>query len=189
MGTDDRLARIEDQMNAILRRLGRLETRPAGPVAGASPGVGLPDLGSPDLGSVDEDEIAFSGSIRRGKQRFRAQVRVGLSEVLAAEPEAVARVFAALGNPFRVRLIRALLDRPRTSQELQVELDVGAAGQLYHHLKELLAARLIVQQKRGLYAIRHETVMPICLAFLIAPRLAAEQEPTPRDHDEGVDQE
>jgi len=163
----DRLARLEQQMAAVLERLEAQKTLPA-----AAPADAPTEESSPDQAPI-EGTLLFSGSIRRGQQRFRMQHQGTLSEALEADPELVARVFGALASPFRVRLLRALMDGPRTSQELQATLDVGPVGQLYHHLKELLAAGLVVQRKRSVYTLREEIVMPICMAFVVAPRLAS----------------
>jgi hypothetical protein len=73
--------------------------------------------------------------------------------------------------------LRLLLDGPQSSQDLQAKLEVGAVGQLYHHLKELLAAGLIAQRGRGVYAIREQAVLPVVLAFLVAPRLGSQPAP------------
>lgn len=170
----DRLAGLERQVTAMLGRLEALERQ------GAAPPAGEEAEGRPPDDSV-EGTLAFSASIRLGQRRFRTQQRVDLLDALEADPALVARMFAALGSPFRVRLLRLLLDGPRTSQELQSELEVGAVGQLYHHLKELLAAGLIAQRRRSVYAIREEIVMPVCLAFVVAPRLASGQ---PREEPE-----
>jgi DNA-binding transcriptional ArsR family regulator len=164
-GEGDRLEGLERQMTAMLDRLEALERETAEPEPAGMAG----DQGPED---AVEGTLAFTGSIRLGQRRFRVQQRVDLLDALEADPALVARMFAALGSPFRVRLLRLLLDGPRTSQELQTELEVGAVGQLYHHLKELLAAGLITQRRRSVYAIREEIVMPLCLAFVVAPRLA-----------------
>lgn len=175
---EDRLARLEAQMAAVLARLDVLSAAPVTPVTPAQRAhPQLPDAGAD---ATAEGEFLFSGSIQLGAQPYRMLVRGNLSEAPEDEPEVVARVFAALGSPFRVRLLRALLEGPRTSQELQAELAVGPVGQLYHHLKELLAAGLIVQRKRSLYAIREEIVMPVCMAFAVAPRLASSQGTAPQ---------
>ncbi|HEV8635716.1 MAG TPA: helix-turn-helix domain-containing protein [Chloroflexota bacterium] len=170
----DRVARLEQQMAAVLHRLGALGVEPAELGLGTSLGGGRREEANV------QGTLAISGSIRLGERRFMIQHRGNLSEALETEPEVVARVFAALGSPFRVRLLCALLEGPRTSHELQTELDVGPVGQLYHHLKELLAAGLIAQRRRGVYAIREEIVMPICMAFVVAPRLASAQGVAPQ---------
>jgi DNA-binding transcriptional ArsR family regulator len=178
---EDRLARLEAQMAAVLARLDALSATPVTPVTPVTLAQrALPQLPDAGADATAEGEFLFSGSIQLGAQPYRMLVRGNLSEAPEDEPEVVARVFAALGSPFRVRLLRALLEGPRTSQELQAELAVGPVGQLYHHLKELLAAGLIVQRKRSLYAIREEIVMPVCMAFAVAPRLASSQGTAPQ---------
>lgn len=73
-----------------------------------------------------------------------------------AEPEPVARVFAALASPARIVLLRALLDGPRTSQQLRTELDDPSVGQLYHQLRELLAAGLIIHSRDAAFTPSRE---------------------------------
>ena len=116
--------------------------------------------------------MSVAANIRQGARRFNFQHRARVAEVLEAEPEAVAAIFAALGSAFRVRVLRALIEGPQTAQDLHAKLEGAASGQLYHHLKELLAAGLVSQRGRGVYAIREEAVMPVLLAFVVAPRLA-----------------
>lgn len=167
---EDRLSKVERQMEAVLRRLDALD------VVAPAPGEVAEEPSVPP-GRVG-GTLAYSGVIRVGDRSMRMQARDDLAEALEADPAVVARLFAALGSPFRVLLLRALLAGPKTSQQLQAELDVGAVGQLYHHLKELLAAGLIVQRKRSLYAIRPEKAMFICLVFAAAPRLISEHAST-----------
>lgn len=152
----------EHEISDILRRLGRLEalvlnsgTWPSQSEDGAS--------GSADAAGT----LRFAGEVQLGDELFRAKHVFQVAQVFEADPEQVAKVFAGLGSAFRVRLVRALLRGPRSSQELQHELDIGPVGQLYHHLKELLAAGLIVQPQRSRYAVREVMVMPICMALAV----------------------
>jgi ArsR family transcriptional regulator len=186
----DRLARLEAQMTTLLRWL---EVLGIAPVSTAGSVKRLVSGEPPSDGSATAEtlqaaqavlgaqaahgEFSFLGSIQLGAEPIKMILRGNLSEVLEDEPEIVARVFAALGSPFRVRLLSALLEGPRTSQELQTELAVATVGQLYHHLKELLAAGLIVQRKRSVYAIREEIVIPILhgVRRRAAPDLQPEQ--------------
>ena len=50
---------------------------------------------------------------------------------------------------------------PATTAELTAALEGRSSGQLFHHLKELLAADVIYQPARGTYAIRDPHVIPI----------------------------
>jgi DNA-binding HxlR family transcriptional regulator len=174
----DRLTQLEQKMDALLRRLEEQnpERSPAAPTEAPA------DRSQPEKekGGV-RGTLAFTAVLHVGLRRVRMKQEQDLSAVADVEPTSVSRVFAALGSPFRILLLRALLDGPRTSQELQGELDVGPAGQLYHHLKELLAAGLIVQQKRSVYALRDQKAVQVCIALVIAMHLASDQEMAPQD--------
>lgn len=159
-----------ERLDRLERQVEELRVLVAGRT-GAVPDVSDPAPEDPEAQDGAEGTLTFRGSILRGERRFRFQVRTRLSDALEADPESVARVFAAFASAFRVRLLRVLLDGPRSSSQLQEELGVGAVGQLYHHLKELLVAGLVVQRKRNLYELREEFALPVCLAFVVAPRL------------------
>ena len=101
-----------------------------------------------------------------------------MSDVLDADPDLVAKVFAALASPARITVLRALLGGPRTSQQLRAELDDASVGQLYHHLRELLAVGLITQPARSQYAIpRGSGPIALCIQIIAASRLVSN---TPR---------
>ncbi|MBO0745095.1 MAG: winged helix-turn-helix transcriptional regulator [Candidatus Dormibacteraeota bacterium] len=188
MAGDDRLESIERQLEEVLRRLEAVEGAPAEvePEAASPP---LPKGAGDVHGTLD-----LSGSIWLGERRLLLHSRVQIAETLAADPELVARVFAAMGSPFRILILRALLEGPRTSHELQTMLGVRAVGQLYHHLKELQAAGLIVQRRRSVYAMRGKRVVAVCIAFAAAARFltgretlsaADDEEPVPVEDEPG----
>jgi predicted transcriptional regulator len=102
-----------------------------------------------------------------------------LQPIFAASPEMLAQLFAALANAHRVIILRTLYEGPRTSQQLQELLGMTSAGQLYHHLKELLATGLILQRGRSAYTIEPTKVVPICLALMMAFCLTTPDQITP----------
>ncbi len=67
----------------------------------------------------------------------------------------------------------ALCDGPKTGQQLEDSAGISSTGQLYHHLKELLAAGLVTQPARSLYALRPQAVVGICTALMLAGDLAS----------------
>jgi DNA-binding transcriptional ArsR family regulator len=170
---EDRMALLERELEGIRRRLDALES---GPPTHSSP----PDSGPPADPVPPGDRagglVTYSGSLRIGGQRVKiAQQREHLEDALDADPQLVSRTFAALGSPFRVTILRALLEGPRTSQELQEVLAVGPVGQLYHHLRELQAAGLIVLRRRSVYALQSGKLLGLCLAFIGAAHLVSDQ--------------
>lgn len=83
------------------------------------------------------------------------------NELTELEPGPIARLLAALGNPQRVKIVQALVHAPATTAELSGRLDEPSSGQLFHHLKELLAAGVVYQPQRGTYAVRQQHIVPL----------------------------
>lgn len=175
-----RLERLEQQLTELSSRLGALErsVRPARPEVAAAPGP----AGAP---AAADQTLTFGGRVRSGRTMV-ASYRRSVDDVLAADPDAAARLFAALANPARVALLQALIDGPRTSQQLRGVLDDPSAGQLYHHLKELLAAGLVIQPGRSHYALRRGSPVELCILILAAANLASAAGPYPEPADDSA---
>lgn len=105
-----------------------------------------------------------------------------LPGVLEETWENAAGVLAALGNPVRLEIVRRLLLGGVTVQQLQEMPELGTSGQLYHHLRELQAAGLVTQRRRGHYGVAPDKVVPsliiIAAAASMAAVTAAHEEPT-----------
>ncbi|HZL45740.1 MAG TPA: metalloregulator ArsR/SmtB family transcription factor [Opitutaceae bacterium] len=82
-------------------------------------------------------------------------------------PEAldlVARRFAVLAEPMRLRLLQALFDGEKHVNAL-VELTGGTQANVSRHLQTLTDARLLKRRKEGLqvfYAIADPTIFKLC---------------------------
>ena len=163
----DRLARVEAKLDEQAGRLSALDGGSASATGAGQPQLGrivgtLPEV---DDGPADEaGAVAYSGSGKFGPYKVKMRQRQNLAAVLAADPEQVAQVFGALASPVRIQLVRALLGGQKTSQELRGVVDDASAGQLYHHLRELMAAGLVVQPARSVYAIPFSKVVATCVA-------------------------
>lgn len=92
--------------------------------------------------------------------------------LLASSWADAAGALAALGHPVRLELIRRLLSGAHTTHELAEIPDLGTSGQLYHHLRELQAAGLVVQRRRNDYAVPADRVIP-CLVLVAAAQTCA----------------
>jgi ArsR family transcriptional regulator len=78
--------------------------------------------------------------------------------------ELVARRFAVLGEPMRLRLLRALFDGEKNVHTL-VELTGGTQANVSRHLQTLTEAHLLKRHKDGLqvfYAIADPTLFKLC---------------------------
>jgi DNA-binding transcriptional ArsR family regulator len=114
------------------------------------------------------------------------QIIRGWTDVLAETGERSAVLFGAMASPSRLRIVVELIGGEVTTAELARRLDQPSTGQMFHHLKELLAAGVIYQPVRGTYAIRREHAVPV-LTMLCAALDIRESIPTEAhdDHEHG----
>jgi ArsR family transcriptional regulator len=78
--------------------------------------------------------------------------------------EMVARRFAVLAEPMRLRLIQALFDGEKNVTEL-VEATGGTQANVSRHLQTLLAGHILGRRKEGLqvfYKIADPTIPKLC---------------------------
>ncbi|WP_265520712.1 ArsR/SmtB family transcription factor [Oerskovia flava] len=101
-----------------------------------------------------------------GGQGARWQYGLGTDDVLALAWDDAADVFAALGHPVRLALLRAVADAPRAARELAEEVGAGSTGQVYHHLKQLQAAGWLRTRPGGVFVIPPERLVPLLTTIL-----------------------
>lgn len=76
----------------------------------------------------------------------------------------IARRFAVLSEPMRLRLVHALFDGEKSVNEL-VELTGGTQANVSRHLQTLAHAHVLSRRKEGLqvfYAIADPTIYKLC---------------------------
>ncbi|MEK8129044.1 ATP-binding protein [Paenibacillus filicis] len=119
---------------------------------------------SPALPETHTSSVYYSGHAQLGDQglRWEPQER-RMEHLLGLNSEKASKVLAALGNKQRLDILRSVLHEPLTGSELVDRLGMGTTGQLYHHLKALLGADLLVQESGGRYALPHHRALPFLL--------------------------
>jgi hypothetical protein len=75
----------------------------------------------------------------------------------------------ALAHPVRLLLLREVLNGTHTAAELANNTQLGTTGQLYHHLRQLIATGWLRAGGHGRYHIPAERVVPL-LVTLAATR-------------------
>ncbi|MFG3319281.1 ArsR/SmtB family transcription factor [Streptomyces sp. NPDC048171] len=163
------MEQLEQRVADLERRLAALEE--AGERPAPRPGEGdfwaleglkeqLAELGAADGG------VLFTGAVRlpTGEQ-YGWQHGTLTDGLLDADWAESAEVFAALGHPVRLRLLREILGGRRTAAEL-AELDgVGTTGQIYHHLRQLTGAGWLHATGRGRHEVPPGRVVPLLVAL------------------------
>lgn len=75
-------------------------------------------------------------------------------------------VLACIGNSDRLNILLAILKKPMTVAQLVEECGYNSTGQVYHHLKPLLTADLIAEDKKegkGVYVVQYHRVQGILM--------------------------
>jgi len=145
---------LVDALDA-LDALGELTEPPAGP--GAPAGT-----------------IAYAGVAQFGADRLAWQMIHSVPDLLALDEDRVARQLAAMASPVRLRILRELAAGPLQTHDLQERLGEPSAGQLYHHLRELLATGLVNQPRRSVYEVPDRAAIPLLALLACASDLATE---------------
>ena len=75
------------------------------------------------------------------------------------------KVLACVGSNDRLNMLLAILRKPRTVAELIADCGYSSTGQVYHHLKPLLTADLVTEDKkhRGTYIIQPHRVQGVIM--------------------------
>ncbi|WP_217162895.1 helix-turn-helix transcriptional regulator [Streptomyces sp. AC512_CC834] len=166
------MEQLEQRVADLERRLAALEE--AGDRPAPRPGEGdfwaleglkeqLAELGAADGG------VLFTGSVRLPTgERYGWQHGALTEGLMDADWAESAEVFAALGHPVRLRLLREVLGGRRTAAEL-AELDgMGTTGQIYHHLRQLTGAGWLHTTGRGRHEVPPGRVVPLLVALSTA---------------------
>lgn len=76
------------------------------------------------------------------------------------------KVLNCIGNSDRLNILLAILKKPRTVAELVEVCGLNSTGQVYHHIKPLLAADLITDKEglgKGVYIVQPHRVQGIIM--------------------------
>ncbi len=77
------------------------------------------------------------------------------------------KVLSCIGNRDHLRILSAVLQKPMTVAELIVACNLNSSGQVYHHMKPLLAADLIKEDElnysKGTYVVQPHKVQGIIM--------------------------
>jgi Helix-turn-helix domain len=183
---------MEQRLAALEERVERLETAPVTPpkerAAEGSTGsvpLRLLDRLREHIGSADDDEqvpgppeatgaIAYAGAVGRDGREYLWAKQRPVRDLTGAERSGTATVLECLGSPARLALLTALIGTSRTRAQLQEALgETTSTGHLYHHLRGLQAAGLLIQPRRGEYELAAHALVPLLTIIAAALDLSA----------------
>lgn len=160
---DEERAR-EERLRAIEWRMARLEERSGGEPVVAGDFWALEALKA----RVTEERgaVLFTGTVTlAADEHYEWQEALDAGALLDEDWSGAADPLAALAHPVRLLLLREILHGTRTVAELGRHEDLGTAGQLYHHLRQLTAAGWVKAAGRGRYVVPPVRVVPLLVVL------------------------
>lgn len=115
-----------------------------------------------DTGNITYLGVFASG----GNQSCWWKKGVSGNELLALAENGTAKsVLACIGSQEKLNILTTLLRKPSTVAQLVEKCGFGSTGQVYHHLKPLLAADLIheLHTRKGFYEVSAHRVQGIAM--------------------------
>jgi Xaa-Pro aminopeptidase len=117
----------------------------------------------------DRSAVLFTGSVTlAGAPTYEWQQGADVETLLERDWTASADPLAALGHPVRLQLLREVLCGRQTSSEMGTVEGLGTTGQLYHHLRHLVAAGWLRSSGRGRYEVAPTRVIPLLVILTAA---------------------
>ena len=169
---DSAVADLEDRVRALEE--GQAAGAPGPPAAGTDGGRWwlLERLARNTGPGFSRDgvagSLAYGGRVSApGTGELVWQLEHAVPDVLDGDLGAASAVLGAMSHPVRLEILRGVMRGAHTLSELQALAGTGTSGQIHHHLRELRAAGLIVQEGRNHYAMPAERVVP-CLVIIAA---------------------
>src|ERR687895_361854 len=148
--------------------LGAGLTRPG--AAPASVRVGTPEPDADTFWALEglKDRTAEPGAVLFTGQvtlptgeHYEWQQGHPAADLLADDWSQGAAALVALAHPVRLLLLGEILQGARTAAELGAHERLGTTGQLYHHLRQLVAAGWLRSTTRGKSPVPGERVVPL----------------------------
>ncbi len=172
---------LREELRGLAKRVAALEGAPSdavvrmppSPVEGDDRFWALNELRSrlADHPSTVDGEVMLVGSLTLPDGAPVAwQQSLGTTGMLETDWSDRVAVFAALGHPVRLELLRHILSGTHATADLAALESLGTTGQLHHHLRQLVAAGWVRQTGRGNYAIPAARIVPLLACLVGAER-------------------
>lgn len=152
---DERIAALEERVAALEARVER-----TAPAAGPSDADVFWALRGLEERAGGASIVLFAGSVTLPTgEHLQWQESADTTSMLQADPVQAVAALSALAHPVRLQLVHKVLHGRRTVPELTEGL--GTTGQLYHHLRQLVAEGWLATSGRGRYEVPPAKVVPL----------------------------
>lgn len=180
MGAEIDTRHLSTRLQQLEERVSGLEARDRANECSAHPSARRDESSDPDrfwalkgLKSriSDTSAVLFTGSVTLARDaRYEWQQDVDVKALLEMDWSVVSDVLTALGQPVRLAILQQVLSGVQTVAQLGAVEGFGTSGQLYHHLRQLVAAGWLRTAGRGHYEVPPARVVSLLVVLAAAQR-------------------
>lgn len=169
MTEDHDLREISERLAHVEQRLASLEA-PGGPPSSSS--AEQEDIfwaleGLKQRLQDASGAVLMTGAVTVPKgHHAQWQMQGSVEELFESDFGSRADSLTALAHPVRLQLVQRLLTDASTVEEIREAGDFGTTGQLYHHLRQLVAAGWVSALGSGRYEIPPARIVPLLVILL-----------------------
>lgn len=98
--------------------------------------------------------------------RAQRQMQISTKELFETDFAARADSLSALAHPVRLQLLQRLLTDASTVEEIRKAGDFGTSGQVYHHLRQLVAAGWVTSLGSSRYEVPTARTVPLLVILM-----------------------
>lgn len=113
--------------------------------------------------------VAYAGSTSVDDAPVRWQMTYDSSQLIELDWTTLASALGALGHPARLQILQLVARREATTAaDLANTPSLGSTGQIYHHLRQLVAAGWLRATTKGRHEIPPERLVPLLVILAAA---------------------
>ncbi|HEU5487090.1 MAG TPA: helix-turn-helix domain-containing protein [Microlunatus sp.] len=110
--------------------------------------------------------VAYAGSVSGAGPPVRWQMGHDSRQLLDLDWTTLAPTLGALGHPVRLRILQLIArGEAVTAADLADTSGLGSTGQIYHHLRQLVAAGWLRATTRGRHEVPPERLVPLLVVL------------------------
>lgn len=110
--------------------------------------------------------VTYAGSVTSPDGPVHWQMSHATATLLELDWTSLAAALGALGHPVRLRILQLVARGEATSAaDLAEVADLGSTGQIYHHLRQLVAAGWLRATTRGHHQVPPERLIPLLVVL------------------------
>jgi len=164
MSVEERLRKLEERVSEIEQLINKIIEGVPKKATKEPPYKEIRELLLKKYGKIYEKEFICLVCYT---DKFGWDLILSPKDSLKVDTRRVSSVSEVLANEYRVKILRALYEKSRTSKELS-DITGLEGGQLYHHLRILTQNRFVVMGKRGEYSITVKGAVALMILSALA---------------------